>query len=467
MTIQTPFEKSPNQIEPKENITNRNIPHIGKSIFKVFSDYRRNPVEFYNSLGHQYDIVAYSILGMRSVFINSPQLIQSLLIEHAKDYDKGALQRYLFRPLVGNGVLNSEGEFHQKQRKLMAPVFTPRHLSNYADIMVEYAEKAQRQWQNGEVINVGQEMMQLTLRVVSKVLMGIEVEAEDERLAEAINVSLQWFKRTSTTITPPLFVPTPFNRRAQRSINYIKQLVKDIISERRKQQNEADSGDLLSMLLQAQGEDGKMSDRQILDEVITFFLAGHETTALALSWTFYLLAKHPEIMDKLQAELHSVLGNRPPTYADLPQLPYTLQVFKEALRLYPPSSAILRVALRETNLGQENYKIRKGTSVIFSQYALHHRAANFPDPERFDPGRFTAENEQKLPRYAYLPFGAGHRVCIGNHFATMEGHLLLASIARQVRFEMAVPDEVVEPELMLTLRPKTPIRLRVVRNNAS
>jgi len=226
-------------------------------------------------------------------------------------------------------------------------------------------------------------------------------------------------------------------------------------------------GDLLTMLLGARDDDGTaMDDGQILDEVLTFFVAGHETTALALSWSFYLLTQHPDAAARLYAEVDAVLGDRAPTYADLPRLPYALRVLKEALRLYPPSSAILRVALRDTVLEDgrgRRYPIRKGAAVVFSQYVLHRRPDYFPDPERFDPERFRPDAERALPRYAYLPFGAGHRVCIGSHFATMEGHLLLATIARTLRFTLAESATPVAPELVLTLRPSRPIMVTAMR----
>ena len=203
-----------------------------------------------------------------------------------------------------------------------------------------------------------------------------------------------------------------------------------------------------------------MSDRQVYDEAVTLFVAGHETTANALTWTFWLLARHPECYDRLQRELDAVLAGRPPTAADLPRLPYALQVFKEAMRLYPPSSGLLRVALRDTEIG--GYPIRRRTSVLCSQYVLHRRPDSFPEPERFDPERFTPERERELPRYAYLPFGAGHRVCIGNHFALLEGHLLLATLAQRVRFELATGQDVA-PRLLVTLRPAREIAVRVRR----
>ncbi len=257
-------------------------------------------------------------------------------------------------------------------------------------------------------------------------------------------------------------VPTLTKRRIARSMAVVRQVVRDII---RAHQAERTDGaqkqtDILTMLLQARDEEGQgMSAQQIEDEVMTFFLAGHETTALALTWTFYLLTQHPAALAQMQAEVDAVLGGRPPTQADLPRLPYTLQVLKESMRLYPPSSAIIRVALRDTVLGNR-YPIRKNTTVAFSQYVLHRRPDTFPDPERFVPERFRPENEQALPRYAYVPFGAGPRICIGNYFSMMEGHLLLATIAQRLQITLLAPTPI-RAILPLTLRPIRPVTVRV------
>ncbi len=449
------------------------IPSLrGSALFGNFLGYRRDPIAFYMGLGWSGDISSYRMLTAPVVFINEPRLIQSLLVERATDYDKGKLQRYLFRPLAGNGLVNSEGAFHQSQRKLLAPAFQPRHLSAYADTMVAYADRWQARWADGAAFDIHAEMMRLTMDVVSKVLLGADVSRDADTLSAAINTAVHWFQYATTSLIPtPLWAPTPTNLRTKRAIALIKRKVQGIISahqeNRRSGADVEGRGDLLTMLLGARDDDGTaMDDGQILDEVLTFFVAGHETTALALSWSFYLLTQHPDAAARLYAEVDAVLGDRAPTYADLPRLPYALRVLKEALRLYPPSSAILRVALRDTVLEDgrgRRYPIRKGAAVVFSQYVLHRRPDYFPDPERFDPERFRPDAERALPRYAYLPFGAGHRVCIGSHFATMEGHLLLATIARTLRFTLAESATPVAPELVLTLRPSRPIMVTAMR----
>jgi cytochrome P450 len=418
------------------------------------------PLNFFGRLAKEYgDMALYYTGPIPILFINSPELVHELLVERAQDFDKGKVQRDAFGQLVGKGLLTSEGKLHQQQRKLMAPAFTPRRLSSYADTMVAFADRNQADWQEGQILNVNQEMMRLTMSIVSKVLLGIELTADDE-MGRAMQVGIEWVQLLmQQPIHLPLFVPTPRNHRTREGLNLIRQRVQNLIDERRTKGE--DTGDLLSLLLLAQDEQGQgMSDQQVYDEVVTIFLAGHETTAQALTWTFHLLGQHPDLYRKLQEEVDTVLEGRLPTYVDLNKLPYTLQVLKEAMRIYPPSSVIIRHAIRDTELG--GYKIRKNSWVTYSQYILHRRPDNFPDPERFDPERFAPENEQKLPRYAYTPFGAGHRICIGNHFATMEGHLLLATLAQKVSFE-ALNDFPVTPELVVTLRPKNGLKMKVKR----
>jgi len=439
----------------------------GSSPLGAYPAYRRDPLDFHAGLARRFgDIVAYRMLGAPVVFLNAPELIGSLLVEHAGDYDKGVFQRLAFAPFVGRGLLTSEGPQHARQRKLVAPAFQPRHITAYAAAMAAHGDRWQAARVDGEVIDMHRAMMGLALAVVSNVLLGADVSADSAAIGDAMDTGVRWFQQASTRLlTLPLVVPTPRNRRTRAALAVVKRTVRRIIAEHRAGDG-AERGardDLLTLLLAARDEAGKpMGNKQLLDEVLTIFLAGHETTALALTWAFYLLATHPEVEARLHAEVDAVLGDRVPGVADLARLPYTLQVLKETLRLYPPSSAILRVALRDTMLGP-GYSIRKRTSVVLSQYALHRRADTFPEPERFDPERFTPERERALPRYAYLPFGAGPRVCIGSHFALLEGHLLLATIARGARFALREPEVEVRPELALTLRPSRPVMVRAVR----
>jgi cytochrome P450 len=327
--------------------------------------------------------------------------------------------------------------------------------------MVDCTSRLQDRWAEGEAINLADEMIRLTLWIVGKVLFGADVLGEASELGEALTYTFRHFVDEMTNpVHLPQSWPTPQNRRAREAVARVDATIYRIIEERRRTGEE--SSDLLSVLLHAQGEDGSvsMSDRQVRDEAITLFIAGHETTATALAWSWYLLSKHPDVYARMRAEGDRVLGGRLPTIADLPNLPYTLQIFKEALRLYPPSYAFTRRAISPVQLGA--YHIPRGATIVISPYTLHRRPILFPDPERFDPERFTPQQEQSIPHYAYIPFSTGSRICLGMHFALLEGHLILAALAQHVVFEFAGTRSI-EPEPLLTLRPKGGVPMVVRR----
>jgi cytochrome P450 len=386
------------------------------------------------------------------IIFNSSEYVHTIFVEHAYDFDKGVYVHATFRPVIGNGLLISEGDVHRRQRKLIAPSFQPRHLAGYADAIVGYGERIQREWRDGEVIDVSREMTDLTMSIIGKALFDADVFTETDELGAAMREALAYAShRLSRLFSPPTSWPTPRNRRLRRASTVIRNRIGRMIDERRAHPGER--SDFLSILLEARGEDGSaMSDQQISDECVTLFGAGHETTATALAWTWYLLCQHPDIYHKVQHEVDTVLQGRTPRYDDLPQLPYCSQVFKEALRLYPPIYIIGRQALKDVTI--DGYLVRKGETVAIVPYALHRRPDYFPDPEMFDPERFTHEQEQRLPRYAYVPFGAGPRICIGMYFAMMEGHLLLATLAQRVSFELASQGSVEpDPYHTLAIRP--------------
>src|SRR6266516_3495319 len=387
------------------------------------------------------------------VLFNTPEYVHNIFVEHAYDFDKGEAMHKAFHPLIGNGIFISEGDFHRRQRKLIAPPFQPRHISSYADLMVKYSEQIQQGWKNGETVDVSQEMTHLTMSIVGKVLFDADVFTEADELGAAMAAVLGHVASTLSTLFPiPLNWPTPRNGHTRKSLALLRSRIQKMIDERRP--NDEERNDLLSILLQARGEDGsRMSDEQISDESLTLFGAGHETTATALAWAWYLLATHQDVYKNMQQEVDSVLNGRAPTYADLAHLPYTLQVFKETMRLYPPAYGISRAALHDIEI--DGYFIPKNRYVVVCPYTLHRRPDYFPVPEKFDPHRFTPENEKRIPHYAYLPFGAGPRICIVNHFAMMEGHLLLATLAQYVTFELIEGQKIVpDPNKNLTIRSK-------------
>lgn len=441
------------------------IPHIPEPpLVGSLPEHTRDRLTLYLRVVQQCgDVGSFHFGPFRVIFFNKPEYVHSVFVEHADDFDKGAAIHNTFRPIIGNGIFTSEGDFHRRQRKLMAPSFQPRHIISYADLMAHYSELIQQKWSDSETVDVNQEMTHLTMSIIGKILFDADVFTETDELGAAMTTTLSHVSHTLSKLFPiPLNWPTKRNRDTRHAIAVLRGRIQTLIEERREETEERN--DFLSILLQTQDEDGKhMSDEQVIDESLTLFGAGHETTATALAWTWYLLASHPEIYKRVQAEVDAVLQGRTPTYADLAQLPYCLQVFKETMRLYPPAYAISRAPLHDVDIN--GYIARKGKDIVFvSPYTMHRRPDYFPEPEVFDPERFTLENEKKLPRYAYIPFGAGPRICIGNHFAMMEGHLLLATLAQRVTFEL-VPNQHIIPDPLktVTIRPRNGINMVVHR----
>lgn len=360
--------------------------------------------------------------------------------------------------IFGHGLLTAEGDTWLRQRRLAAPAFHSRRIAAYGDVMVRYAERMLDGWHDGESRDAHHEMMKLTMQIVSKTLFDAEVSEDEMEVSRAFDAIVEEIAlRFRQPLPIPDWLPLPRNRRYLAAVRRLDALVYRFIAARRRV--EGDRGDLLSMLLAARDEDGRgMTDVQVRDEVITLFLAGHETTAIALSWTWYLLARHPEAEARLAEELETVLDGRAPTLEDLPRLSYTEQVIKESMRRYPPAYAFGREAVEDCEIG--GYRIPAGATVFMSQWAMHRDSRFFAEPEAFRPERWTAELEQSLPRYAYLPFGGGPRICIGNRFAMMEAVLLLATIARRFRLRLASSDEI-KPFPSITLRPVggVPVRL--------
>jgi len=403
------------------------------------------------------DIGAFHF-GMRLVpLLNSPELVREALVEQGTLFEKTATVRALAEPVLGRGVFLSEGEEHRRQRRLLAPLFQQSRVRDYAETIVSYTVRLQESWRADEVIDLAGEMIRLTLWIIGDVLFGADVSGEESELGAALTSTFEHFAGALTNpLRPPLSWPTPGNLRARRALARVNATIARLIEERRGR-GEA-RRDFLSLMLQARDEEQALNDRQVRDDALSLFVAGHETTANALAWCWYLLSQHPEIYARMQAEADQALQQRQPTAAEPPTLPYALQVWKEALRLYPPVYAFTRRAASTVQLGP--YSIPRGTSVVISPYTLHRRAQFFPNPERFDPARFEPAQEQQRPRYAYIPFGAGPHICLGMHLALLEGPLVLATLARHVTFEF-VGSAPLEPEPLLTLRPAGPVMMRV------
>jgi cytochrome P450 len=399
----------------------------------------------------------------RSVFVvSSPDLVHELLVTQADDFEKGTTFRFL-RPILGNGLLTSEREVHRRQRKLMAPALAYKRIAAYADTMAAYAERAQGTWSDGAQVDIQAEMMRLTLDIVSKTLLDADVGTQADAVASAVSVLVRGINARISTPLSFLLGSASRDPRVRSAIATLDGTILRIIQERRA--SKVDTGDLLSMLLAAQeeGTGAGMSDTQIRDEVMTIFLAGHETTANALSWALYLLARHPDAYAALRSEAIAVLGGRTASASDLPRLGFALQVFKETMRLYPPAYLTSRLAVRDTEIG--GHRIAAGTDVVANIWAMQRRAEHFPDPDRFDPDRFAPAAEKSIPRGAYLPFGAGARVCIGNNFALMEGQIILATLAQRVELSLVDRAEIA-PEPLVTLRPAGGVPMRVRRLEA-
>ena len=404
------------------------------------------------------DFVHLRMFGRHAYLINDPELVRFVLVEHPEFFQKTPIFKRATRNIIGNGLLTSEGDFHKRQRRLAQPAFHHQRIMTYGDIMVDFTQMMLDEWESHETLDIHEEMMQLTMRIVARTLFHADVAEDAHEIGEAITAGLRYAtRRTSTPLTLPDWVPTRANREAKQRIAILHQTIDRVINEHRAANT--DQGDLLSMLMLAEDEHGeRMSDQQLRDEAMTIFIAGHETTANALTWTFFLLAQYPEIERKLQDEV-AVLNQIPPTMADLTRLPYTEMVIKESMRLYPPAWIVPRLAVSDFELG--GYPIRRNSVLFTSPYTLHRHPRYFPDPERFSPERWTPEWENSLPRYAYFPFGGGPRVCIGNGFAMMETRLVLATILQRSHLRLAAGQQII-PEPVITLRPSHGIQMRVM-----
>ncbi len=414
-----------------------------------------NPLEYFTKVAREYgDVAGLRVLNFKTVFINHPSLIEEVLVTNARKYSKGRVLR-ANRHVFGEGLLTSEGDFWLRQRRLAQPAFHRARIASYAATMVDYTERMVQGWRGGEERDAHQEMMRLTLEIVAKTLFDADVERDAQEVGKSLELLLEIGANFRRTIFVPHWLPTPTNLRVRREVKQIEKILYRIIAERRA--SGRDAGDLLSMLLSAQDEDGsRMTDRQLRDEAITLFLAGHETTASTLSWTWWLLARHPAVEAKLHAELDAVLGDRAPTLDDLPKLRYTGHLITESLRLYPAAWGMARLVVEDHEIA--GCAVTKGMGVAMAQWVVHRDPRWYDAPEEFRPERWEDDLLKRLPRFAYFPFGGGPRQCIGNAFALMEAALILATIARKFRL-LLVANHPVVPLASITLRPRHGVRV--------
>jgi cytochrome P450 len=412
--------------------------------------------------GRYGDFFQYPV-GFWTIYVaNHPDAVRHILQENHRNYTKATFQYRLLAQVAGNGLLSSDGSFWRRQRRLAQPAFHRESLAALGKVMVEAAENMVQRWQpfaeQGEVFDVDQEMMVVALEIVGKALFGTSFTDRADSITRAVHIALdEIVYRARTPIALPLSVPTPRARRFRRAVKTLDAAVYAIVEQRR--QDGTWHHDLLSMLLAARDEEtGEgMSNAQLRDEMVTLIVAGHETVASALTWAWYFLAQHPDAERRLHDELAAVLCGRTPTVQDLPALSYTRMVVEETLRLYPPAWLITRRALEADEIG--DYRIPAGALIVVSPYLTHRHPSFWENPGRFEPERFAPERSER-PRFAYFPFGGGPRLCIGNNFALMEAHLVLAMVAQRYRLELAGngPVEVVPG---VTLRPRggLPVRL--------
>ncbi len=434
-----------------------------------------DPLAFSLEVARKFRPIAYYRFGPIRVYqLNHPDLIQQAMVEYAPKMHKPRLLKWALRSIAGEGLLTSDGALWKQQRKLMQPAFRHDRLGIYADIMVRHATRMAESFVDGEIRDIGAEMGKLTLAIVVRSLFGEDLPPEACDIGDSLMAILDAVnQRMNMPLQVPSWFPTKRNLRERKALARVDEMLRILVRTRRQSDqtysdqtySDQTHHDLLSVLLAAVDADSgvSMSDQQLRDEMMTLFGAGQETTANALTWTWYLLARHPEVEARLVEELRRVLRGRDPAPGDLASLPYTEMVVRESMRLYPPAPAFARQVIEDVVIG--GYEVPKGSMIMVSTYALHRDGWFFPDPDRFNPDRFAPGWEERIPRYAYLPFGAGPRVCIGNGFAMMEARLILSTIAQVCQLSLEAAEEIT-PAQLVTLRPKSPVRMRVHRRAA-
>ena len=422
----------------------------------------RDPLQFLRGTRERYgDVVRVAIGPLEVILLSHPDLVEDVLVTRNRLWQKDRYLHQTLRPVLGDGLLSSEGDFWRRQRRLAQPAFHRDRIKAYGAIMVEHAARLASQWRDGEIRDVHKDMMHLTLEIVAETLFGANVGHQAEDVGAALESVLAVVSDPFELFFPILKrLPTPQRIGFDRGVVKLDAIIYGLI-EKRRASGEGETNDLLSMLLHARDEDGsRMSDKQLRDECMTLFLAGHETTALNLSWTWLLLSRHTAVAEKLSRELLAVLGDRPATFDDLPNLRFTGQIIAESLRLYPPAWSMGREAREDVEVG--GHRVAAGEQVWFCPWAIQRDSRWFDRPDEFLPERWEGDFAKTLHRYAYFPFGGGPRFCIGQAFAQMEAVLLLATLARSFRLDVQSSPKPV-PQPSVTLRPKNGLRVRIRR----
>lgn len=394
----------------------------------------------------QGDVVRFRVLNLWWCQVADPALVYDILVRDHARYHKARLNKQIFKQFLGNGVLTNDGDDWKRQNRLVRPAFHKHRIDAYAEVMVDYTVDMLESWSEGDHIDFNDEMMELTLRIVAKCLFDKDVQRDAPTVGAAMKVIEKVLvDHINLPLPLPRWWPSPANRRKVKAIDDIEQIVMGLVTGARA--TGEDKGDLMSMLVGARYEDGTaMGDKQLRDELMTLVFAGHETTAHSLVWMWYLLSRHPHVLRRLTSELDAHLGRRPPNIDDLADLPYLGRVVKEAMRLMPSVWTFMREPMEDVKIGE--YDVPAGTQVFISPYVMHRNPLYFPNPDVFDPDRWTADFEQGLPKAAYIPFSVGPRVCLGKAFAMMEARLILAAVMQRVLPDL---DEGYEPYIAAKL----------------
>ena len=449
-----------------DSMTPRHAPRLPSTLPLIGNllELGRNPIDLFTEVAEQGDVVSLKFAHQRYFLVNDVETVHHVLVDNNRNYTKSPNYKGL-KLVLGEGLVTSEGEFWRRQRKLSQPAFHRDRVASFCATMVEETDAMLSKWDErvGDVIDVHAEMMTLTLRIVARTLFSTAVGAEADAIGEALGVALHHANDyAEAVIKPPQWIPSPKNIRFKRSMKTLDALVFRIIDSRRRGEN-ADAQDLLALLMAAT-EDGRgMTNEQLRDEVMTLVMAGHETTANALAWTFYLLSKDPEVERRLARDVSAAVGDRAPGAEDAPKLKYASLVVNESMRIFPPVWAFERQAIENDVVG--GFEVPAKSMVAISPFLLHRHRRYWDNPEGFDPERFSPQNSEGRPKLAYLPFGGGPRQCIGMGFALIEAQMVLARIVQKFRLELASSARV-DPEPVVTLRPRGGLKMRLRRQKA-
>lgn len=436
----------------------------GNFLFGSALDFKKDSIAFITNTEKQFpDFARFRFAYIRMVYLTHPDYVKHVMQTNNKNYKKGIEYEHL-KPVLGEGLLTSEGDFWLRQRRLAQPAFHKDRIASFFSIMVNSTQSLLDEWEkklDNKTTDIHAEMMHLALDIVAKTLLSADVKSESNEIERALSVAIEEsYHRVKTLINFPLWVPVPRHLRYNSHRKKLDDVVNKIIEQRRSSTQKFD--DLLEMLMNVEDEDTKerMSDKQLRDEVMTIFLAGHETTANALTWAFYLLAKNPEVKTKLLDEIKTVLNGKTPSFEELKNLHYTQQVIHEVLRLYPPAWALGRSALADDNI--DGYPIKKGDNILISPYVIHRSPRFWEKPDEFIPERFTPEKMKDMHKFVYFPFGGGPRFCIGNNFAMMEMQIILPMILQKFEIHLKSNQDVL-PEPLVTLRPRGGLMCKIER----